>query len=288
MIYECNKCYKKFNRKCNYISHINRKFTCNKNLDIEINNNQEYKKSNIIINDEYSNNKILYKCDKCNKEFNKKSNYLNHINKKKTCENDNLLELNKYLNLEIKYNNLENKIIELEKENNKINILYNNLLDKCINNNIINNTTITNNTINVTLTNFGLEDYNKLTKEEQLKILKSNKQSIPNLIKFLHINDRLPEYKNICIKNLRGKGGYLYENNKWFHCNFENLLMILFKKNINDLDKILSNNEELKDNNIENIKKLIDNYTDDMDTFIKDNKDNIINMLYNNTKNYKI
>jgi uncharacterized C2H2 Zn-finger protein len=83
MIYECNKCYKKFNRKCNYISHINRKFTCNKNLDIEINNNQEYKKSNIIINDEYSNNKILYKCDKCNKEFNKKSNYLNHINKKK-------------------------------------------------------------------------------------------------------------------------------------------------------------------------------------------------------------
>ena len=36
------------------------------------------------------------------------------------------------------------------------------------------------------------------------------------------------------------------------------------------------------------IQNLIENYTDDMDTFIKNNKDNIINMLYNNTKKYKI
>ena len=41
-------------------------------------------------------------------------------------------------------------------------------------------------------------------------------------------------------------------------------------------------------NNPNYIQNLIENYTDDMDTFIKNNKDNIINMLYNNTKNYKI
>jgi hypothetical protein len=132
---------------------------------------------------------------------------------------------------------------------------------------------IGNNIINITLTNFGNEKYTKLTNEEQIRILKSNKQCIANLIKFLHINDRLPEYKNICIKNLRGKGGYLYEGNKWLHCNFENLLMILFKNKINDLEKILNSNEGLINYNNNYIQNLIENYTDNMDTFIKNNKD---------------
>jgi uncharacterized C2H2 Zn-finger protein len=33
---------------------------------------------------------VFYKCDKCNKEFHQKSNYLSHINRKKSCiTNDN-------------------------------------------------------------------------------------------------------------------------------------------------------------------------------------------------------
>ena len=280
VLYKCDKCNKEFNQKSNYIIHINRKKPC----DI-----------NIIINEK----KILYKCDKCNKEFNQKSNYLTHINRKIPCNNNISIE-DKYKILENQNNNLikendiiKNKIIILEQENIKINELYNNLLDKCIKNstnttNNSNNTNTINNTINITLTNFGNEDYNKLTNDEQLKICKSNKQCMSNLIKYLHVNDRLPQYKNICIKNLRGKGGYLYEGNKWSHCNFENLLTILFKNKINDLEKIKSNNEELSDFYIQNIQNLIDNYDDDIDNFIKNNKNNIINMLYNNTKNYKI
>jgi len=303
VLYKCEKCNKEFNQKSNYLKHINRKNPC------------------ILI----ENNIIIYKCEKCNKEFNHKTNYLYHINKVNSCNDINLQEkcnkleielfnLKKQNELLIKENNntkeLENKLIAIEKEhsitqnkniileeeNKKINELYNNLLDKCKkNNNIITNTTTTNNinnnnnnTINITLTNFGNEKYTKLTNDEQIRILKSNKQCVSNLIKFLHINDRLPEYKNICVKNLRGKGGYLYEGNKWLHCNFENLLMILFKNKINDLEKILNNNEGLNNYNNNYIQNLIENYTDDMDTFIKNNKDNIINMLYNNTKNYKI
>ena len=287
VFYKCEKCNKEFNQNCNYVSHINKKNSC-------ISTNED---KNIII----------YKCDKCNKEFKKKSNYITHINRKLSCngidsENNQLLlkvkELeNKLLEVEKENSIKQNKIILLEEENKRINELYNNLLDKCIKNNnsnniITNNNTNTvnnnNNTINITLTNFGNEKYTKLTNEEQIRILKSNKQCVSNLIKFLHINDRLPEYKNICIKNLRGKGGYLYEGNKWLHCNFENLLMILFKNKINDLEKILNSNEGLINYNNNYIQNLIENYTDDMDTFIKNNKDNIINMLYNNTKNYKI
>ena len=283
--YKCNKCNKEFNRKSNYTSHINRKFLCNKN---SITNTDNLVIENIITNDSNSVNessvtdKQMYKCEICHIEFNKKSNYTSHINKKKKCDNEIVSELknykNEYFNLLIKYEELQNKFIDLNKNN-----IINNTTN---NNNIINNNT--NNIINITLTNFGNEKYTKLTNEEQIRILKSNKQCIANLIKFLHINDRLPEYKNICIKNLRGKGGYLYEGNKWLHCNFENLLMILFKNKINDLEKILNCNEGLLNYNNNYIQNLIENYTDDMDTFIKNNKDNIINMLYNNTKNYKI
>jgi uncharacterized C2H2 Zn-finger protein len=285
VFYKCEKCNKEFNQKCNYISHINKKNPC-------INTNEDEDK-----------NIIIYKCDKCNKEFKKKCNYITHINRKLSCngvnsENNQLLlkvqELeNKLLEVEKENSIKQNKIILLEEENKKINELYNNLLDKCIKNNSNNiitntNTVNNNNTINITLANFGNEKYTKLTNEEQIRILKSNKQCVSNLIKFLHINDRLPEYKNICVKNLRGKGGYLYEGNRWLHCNFENLLIILFKNKINDLEKILNNNEGLINFNNNYIQNLIENYTDDMDSFIKNNKDNIINMLYNNTKNYKI
>jgi uncharacterized C2H2 Zn-finger protein len=277
VFYKCEKCNKEFNQKCNYISHINKKFSC-------INTNED---KNIII----------YKCDKCNKEFNQKCNYITHINRKIPCDgidHENNQLLLKVKELEQENSIKQNKIILLEEENKRINELYNNLLDKCIknnSNNIITNTNTVNNnnnTINITLKNFGNENYTKLTNEEQIRILKSNKQCVSNLIKCLHINDRLPEYKNICIKNLRGKGGYLYEGNKWLHCNFENLLIILFKNKINDLEKILNSNEGLISFNNNYIQNLIENYTDDMDTFIKNNKDNIINMLYNNTKNYKI
>jgi len=285
VFYKCEKCNKEFNQKCNYISHINKKNPC-------INTNEDEDK-----------NIIIYKCEKCNKEFKKKCNYITHINRKLPCdgvdlENNQLLlkvqELeNKLLEVEKENSIKQNKIILLEEENKKINELYNNLLDKCIKNNSNNiitntNTVNNNNTINITLANFGNEKYTKLTNEEQIRILKSNKQCVSNLIKFLHINDRLPEYKNICVKNLRGKGGYLYEGNRWLHCNFENLLIILFKNKINDLEKILNNNEGLINFNNNYIQNLIENYTDDMDSFIKNNKDNIINMLYNNTKNYKI
>jgi len=104
----------------------------------------------------------------------------------------------------VKYEELQNKFIDLNKNN-----IINNTTN---NNNIINNNT--NNIINITLTNFGNDPrkkialvssrradeplgeddkYTKLTKDEQIRILKSNKQCIANLIKFLHINNRLPE-----------------------------------------------------------------------------------------------
>ena len=284
VFYKCEKCNKEFNQKSNYTSHINRKKSCilnDNNIDNNIDDNN--------INNNTNNN--IYKCEKCNKEFNKKFNFLSHINKKNPCNSNDLIEENKILldkikklekvqkiNIVLKINNtqLEKENIQLKTENEKINELYNNLLNKCISNNTTNNnsnnnnttnnntTNTTNNIIKIKLVNFGhsrseaarqlargclriscarQEDYTKLTKEEQNNILKYSNRSISNLIKCLHINDKLPQYKNICIKNLRGKGGYLFENNKWNHLNYDVLLMMLFNRKFSELNKILNEND---------------------------------------------
>jgi uncharacterized C2H2 Zn-finger protein len=194
VFYNCGKCNKEFYQKSNYLSHINRKKSCITNEIIDNNTN---------IN-------TIYKCEKCNKEFNQKCNYLSHINKKNPCNSNDLIKENKILLEKIKelenikkYNTqLENENLKLKIENEKINELYNNLLNKCITNNTTNNNTTNNNTtnnnttnniINIKLVNFGNEDYTKLTKDEQNNILKYSNKSISNLIQYLHINDRLPE-----------------------------------------------------------------------------------------------
>jgi uncharacterized C2H2 Zn-finger protein len=144
---------------------------------------------------------VFYKCEKCNKEFNQKSNYNRHLNRKKSC----ILQENNNINLLEKYNNLllENKNIKIENnklliENNKINELLKQYL---INNNTITNTTNTttttnttnNNTINITLNIFDFD--NKLTENELLTICEqlASKQlqflEFSNLMKYLDIND---------------------------------------------------------------------------------------------------
>jgi hypothetical protein len=283
MSYKCEKCNKIFKYNNCYLKHINN--LCINNDNITKNNNK-------------------YICDKCGKNFNKLYDLNKHINKKKSCITnlslDKFKELeNKIKELEIinndinkKYNNLQNENVYLKNENDKIN----NLLNKYINNNtsnIITNNTNTNsnnttNNITINLTNFGCENINKLSKEEQINILKYSNQSLSSLIQYLHINDKIPEYKNVCIKNLRSNGGFIFENNKWTHLNFDIFLFHIFNKKITNLNRIVYNNEDLNNTYLNNIKQLIENYDEDCDAFIKKYKNDIINLLYNNTKKYKL
>ena len=142
VFYKCEKCNKEFHQKSNYLLHINRKKSCI--INENTNNNTNEDTVNNTNEDTVNNTNIInYKCEKCNKEFNQKCNYLLHINKKNPCnskdlinENKILLDKVKELESEGKKNNelLMNKNIVLEEENKKIN----KLLDKFIQNNITN------------------------------------------------------------------------------------------------------------------------------------------------------
>jgi uncharacterized C2H2 Zn-finger protein len=129
---------------------------CNKEFNQKSNYIKHINRKNTCIS--VDNNIIIYKCEKCNKEFNHKTSYLYHINKINSCNDINLQE--KCNNLEIELFNLKkdfellvNKNKELENENE----LYKNLVDKClINNKTKNNKTIknsNNNTTNNTMNN---------------------------------------------------------------------------------------------------------------------------------------
>ncbi len=110
-------------------------------------------------------NIIIYKCEKCNKEFNYKTSYLYHINKINSCHTVNFEEKCKQLEQSVK--ELTEKIKQLEDRNKELeteNKTLNNLVNKCFENNKIiktnNNNNNTNNINNNTTNNNTINNIN--------------------------------------------------------------------------------------------------------------------------------
>jgi DNA-directed RNA polymerase subunit RPC12/RpoP len=120
---------------------------CNKEFNQKSNYLKHINRKKPCITNE--NNIIIYKCEKCNKDFNYKTSYLYHINKINSCYTVNFEE--KCNSLEIELINLKkdlelltNKNIILESENKTLN----NLVNKCFENNKTIKTKTNNNTTN--------------------------------------------------------------------------------------------------------------------------------------------
>jgi len=224
---------------------------------------------------------VLYKCDLCNKEFNKKYNYTMHINRKKICisdsqiietilklKEDNINLNNKIILLEketstLLNDNNTNKIIELEQKNLVLeseNKTLNNLVSKFLeknsnniskncNNTTNNNNTTTNNTINninVKLVPFGMENLDDLTLEEKTNILNSGFLCSVVCTKKINCNPRLPQYHNISFTNLRSNDAKIYDKDKtWRTVDKEDLFESVILRRIDDVNNILEN-EEIK------------------------------------------
>jgi len=196
-------------------------------------------------------------CVKCKKEFNKKSTYLNHINKKIPCEQ---------FKVQIQINPDESK---------KIQILEN------FNENIENNKNFSCNFCNKIF--FNNSNLNKHLKNNSCKVKKLQDEEKENI---LLIKDEQNKKQENEIKELKEKYSELQFNNKNLQKNYKNL-----QKNYNEIEK---SNKELENNNKNLIKsnKKLEEKINEYNTTINNNNKQIselknINIINSNLIKYE-
>ena len=193
--YECENCGKRFDKKSNYIRHINKKRSC----------------TTEVVNGGHI-------CVLCNRSFTRADTLKRHIANKNIHTDEERLKVKKLLNS----TTISDTIINAD--NRKIIIDGNeNSIDARVDNRVINNTNTTNNNttnnIYVTVAPYGKEDLSSyMTEDDILHFLFMGVMSIPELIKFIHFNKNKPEFHNIYISNIKSKYAKRYDGKKWNVC----------------------------------------------------------------------
>jgi len=165
-----------------------------------------------------------YKCDKCDKSWKQKFNYIKHIDKNKCVSKfDELqMQINKLIkqNKKLEKKNLKSdKLIEnLKKEYEKIKTENANikLLIHGNNNshNILNTGTI--NIMFPPMVPHGYEDYSIITNDDMLKICDYQFKMTDKIIEKMYFNPKHPENQNIFVKNFfKKKLGFVDATRKW-------------------------------------------------------------------------
>ena len=201
---------------------------------------------------------VNYKCNTCKHVFNQKSNYDKHINKKNKCKQviintlqciycDGIFIQHKELISHIKYN-CNNKLILLQKENEKLKKQNNTLIIKGNNNNNVNNS----NNINITITPFGKEDYSEIKDLLLSKI--SGFDTFFNLLNVVHCNKELPQYNNIYSSNIKSNIAKIFDGKQ------------IKKMSIDEAIKIVTNKQT----------KFIGRFYDELALILNDNKLDIL------------
>ena len=319
-LHVCEKCNKEFNKKSNYLTHINKKFSCNKNLaqNIEIvpknskNTTKNSKKTEKTEKTEntYINSELI--CKYCKKQFSRKDNLKKHFNRckvKKQDENEKDLIFKQLLEKDRQINQLfeQNKeILQKYEETVKMNIILTKKLQKSkktkniknIQNNTTNNQNNTinnqNNNINIQIVQFGKENLEKIDKKHYLNIFNDNRSNgykfITDVVKSIHFNPTYPEFNNIYISDINREKCMVFDGKNWkllYLDKENNIISEIIEKTIsyshenNDfIKKTYKNHKNIK--NIENRVNIIEK------TLNKCDNDNIIELIDENEENSSI
>jgi DNA-directed RNA polymerase subunit RPC12/RpoP len=223
----------------------------------------------------------IYKCDKCEKEFPQKSNYMYHINRKRPCVKStepktyvcsfckNTFSSQSSLKRHMKQNCskitetkdtleiMKNEITQLKEE-----IKHLKEIPKTeINNPYHNNNS---NTININLppNAFGKEQYNYISDKEFRNILSKGMQSVSAFVNRLHFDENHPENHNIYISNI--SSGYLliYDGKNWNVMPNNDGITELFYKGSNILEKKY---DQMSDTLDDYVKKIFSRFIDARD-----------------------
>jgi hypothetical protein len=198
-------------------------------------------------------------------------------------------------------NKLEEKNKELDNKNKQLELLVKTSKPKTknITNNNTNNTTNNGTINNINIVQFGREDSSLLNKEEISKIL--YERGIDGLlasIEVFHFNNRLPQYKNIRLTNLKSKYIDIHNGRKWIKENQDKVLNDTLENHTYHMQTICDekgNTKKVKNS----VKNIIKDYSDanKLDTEekkitnnkkiikkVNDKKEEVKLFIYNNSK----
>jgi hypothetical protein len=226
-----------------------------------------------------------YECIYCNKNFNYRQNKYQHEKNCKTKINNN----NEIETLKNTVNELKNQVSLLLKEKGKIHHKtlqkINNQLNNTISN--VNQGNINNgNIINNTFVKFGDLDYKHVFTDREIKhILNQQYQSLEESIKQTHFNEKLPEYSNIFITNMKDDLGYVFNGKEFISIRKNEMINELINVHTKEINLSLEKNKnKLNKNYVIRLEKFLDMLNDDYTTFT----DNDNNRKYSSYKAYKI
>ena len=228
------------------------------------------------------------KCNYCSKIFSRHDSLTRHLHtcKVRLSNETKLKEENELLKNEL--NNFKNDMMEMQKKlinvlnQNKIHPKTLNKINKNCNNN--NNNYSNNKIINNTYVKFDRIDISKvLSKKEIVGILNKKLSSIEEVIKLVHFNEKLPEYSNIYITNMRDNNAYVF--------NGTNFITVSKDEVINDLINNYSEEIELSFDTYKN--KLSEHTVKRLEVFLEqlNSEDKFVdssNKAYSNYKLYKV
>jgi hypothetical protein len=281
----CNICSKKYKSYKSLWNH-------NKNF-----HNNDTSKNNIIQHTDTTKTNIIhqksgkYNCKYCSKEFTFSQSKYRHEAKCKDKNTETIIKENKLLKQELVNINktmeeFKKQMIQIMNKQYKMHPKTLEKINKQLNINITSNTInniCSNNTINII--QLGDENLDTvLTQTEQLNILSKNSNLLEYMIKYVHFNNKYPQFKNIMITNQQNNIAYRYDNceNKFVATNKNDLVDELISCRTADIEEFLDNNiNMLEQKTITKIKEFIKKITYD-DKYDEHKKKQVKLLIYNN------
>lgn len=216
--FQCSKCYRSYSSQSNLNRHYNvhhavQKIVPHKTAQNRTNPKKSKKLPHKSLTSDEKSNKVTITCPYCLCGFTRKDSRNRHIKKYCKVIKKSIAEKEQiYQNLLKQMNNDKQELIN-EISNLKTQIINNNITNNNQTNNNCNNTT--NNTFNIQLVAYGKEDKESLTKKELFKILSKGFDSVPELVRAIHFDEKRPENHNLFISNMRDSYVMVFDGNRW-------------------------------------------------------------------------
>lgn len=223
--FECSKCHSMFvstdllkhhlDNYCPFINYNTNSINNPSNLLMgpadSLQNLQIKKEDRMDTNEKVTSITSPLQCGKCNKIFTRSDNLKTH--KAKYCYKNVKSDVESKVD-EITPKQLNEKIIQLQKQIEALTKTANNGTINNINNIITTTQNISN---DIKMIGFGKENlYELISDEEALKYLKTGYQSVYNMIEDIHFNPDKPEFHNVFISDKNRGKALIYDGNKWY------------------------------------------------------------------------